>query len=77
MEYYLAIESNVFESVLMKWMNLEQSEVNKKDKYHIKHMYMVARKIILMILLLQDSKGDTNIENRLMVTVGKEEGGMT
>ena len=38
---------------------------------------MVARKIILMILLLQDSKRDTNIENRLMVTMGKEEGEMT
>jgi hypothetical protein len=38
---------------------------------------MVARKIILIILLLKDSKGVTNIENRLMVTVGKEEGGMT
>ena len=38
---------------------------------------MVDRKIILMILLLQDTKGDTNIENRLIVTVWKEEGGMT
>ena len=38
---------------------------------------MVARKIILMILLLQDRERDTNIENRFLVTVGKEEGGMT
>ena len=50
---------------------------SERDKYHIKHIYMVARKIILMILLLQDSKRDTNIENRLMVTMGKEEGEMT
>ena len=40
MEYYSAIKRNTFESVLMKWMNLQpfiQSEVNKKeeDKYHI------------------------------------------
>ena len=40
MEYYLAIKSNAFESVLMRWMNLEliiQSEVSQKDtdKYHI------------------------------------------
>ena len=40
MEYYLAIKRNVFESVLMMWMNLEsitQSEVSQKekDKYHI------------------------------------------
>ena len=40
MEYYSAIKRNAFESVLMRWMNLEpiiQSEVTKKnkDKYHI------------------------------------------
>ena len=40
MEYYSAIKRNIFESVLMRWMNLEpiiQSEVSqkKKDKYHI------------------------------------------
>ena len=33
MEYYLAIKKNAFESVLMRWMNLEpiiQSEVSQK-----------------------------------------------
>ena len=40
MEYYSAIQSNTFESVLMRWMNLEpiiQSEVcqKEKDKYRI------------------------------------------
>ena len=33
MEYYSAIERNTFESVLMRWMNLEpiiQSEVRKR-----------------------------------------------
>ena len=40
MGYYTAIKMNVFESVLLKWMNLEpiiQSEVSQKekDKYHI------------------------------------------
>ena len=40
MEYYSAIQRNAFESVLMRWMNLEpiiQSEVSQKeeDKYHI------------------------------------------
>ena len=39
-EYYLAIKSNAFELVLMRWMNLEpiiQSEVNQeeKEKYRI------------------------------------------
>ena len=46
MEYYSAIKWNAFESVLMRWMNLEpitQSEVSqkKKDKYHIlMHIYI-------------------------------------
>ena len=45
MEYYSAIKRNAFESVLMRWMNLEpiiQSEVSQKekDKYHIlMHMW--------------------------------------
>ena len=45
MEYYSAIKRNIFESVLMRWMNLElviQSEVSQKqkDKYCIlMHMY--------------------------------------
>ena len=45
MEYYLAIKRNAFESVLMRWMNLEpiiQSEVSQKekDKYHITNAYI-------------------------------------
>ena len=45
MEYYSAIKRNTFESVLMKWMNLEpiiQSEgtQKEKDKYLIlMHIY--------------------------------------
>ena len=45
MEYYSAIKRNTFESVLMRWMNLEpiiQSEVSQKekDKYCIlMHIY--------------------------------------
>ena len=42
MEYYSAIKRNTFQSLLMRWMNLEpiiQSEVSQKekekDKYHI------------------------------------------
>ena len=40
MEYYSTIKRNAFESVLMRWMNLEpiiQSEVSQKekDKYRI------------------------------------------
>ena len=46
MEYYSAIKRNAFESVLVRWMNLEsiiQSKVSqkeKKDKYCIlTHIY--------------------------------------
>ena len=45
MEYYSAIKRDTFESVLMRWMNLEpiiQSDVTqkKKDKYRIlMHIY--------------------------------------
>ena len=45
MEYYSAMERNAFESVLMRWMNLEpiiQSEGSQKekDKYHtLMHIY--------------------------------------
>ena len=47
MEYYSAIKRNSFESVLMRWTNLDpitQSEVNKKekDKYCIlTHIYRI------------------------------------
>ena len=48
MEYYLAIKRNRFESVLMRWMNLEpiQSEVSQKekDKYRIlTHIYRIHK----------------------------------
>ena len=35
MEYYLAIKRNTFESVVVRWMNLEpviQNEVSQKEK---------------------------------------------
>ena len=40
MEYYSTVKRNTFESVLIRWMNLEptiQNEVSQKekDKYHI------------------------------------------
>ena len=47
MEYYSAMKRNAFESVLMRWMNLEpivQSEVSQKekDKYGIlMHIYRI------------------------------------
>ena len=47
MEYYSVIKRNIFESVLMRWMNLKpiiKSEVRqkKKDKYCIlMHIYRI------------------------------------
>ena len=47
MEYYSAMKKNTFESVLMRWMNLEpiiQSDVSQKekDKYHVlMHIYRI------------------------------------
>ena len=45
MEYYSAIKKNTFESVLMRWMDLEpiiQSEVSQKEKHQcsiLTHIY--------------------------------------
>ena len=56
-EYYSAMKRNPFESVLMRWMNLEpiiQSEESqkKKCKYCIlTHIYMESRKMVLKNLL--------------------------
>ena len=50
MEYYSAIKRDTFESVLMRWINLEpiiQSEVGQKekDKYcFLTHMYRIQKK---------------------------------
>ena len=47
MEYYSAIKRNAFESVLMKWMNLEpiiQSEMSQKEKDRyciLTHIYRI------------------------------------
>ena len=42
MEYYSAIKNNTFESVLMRWMTLEPSEVSQKEKHQysiLTHIY--------------------------------------
>ena len=55
MEYYSAIKRNTFESVLMRWMNLEpimQSEVSQKvkNKHCILTLYPESRKMVLKSL---------------------------
>ena len=57
MDYYSAIKRNAFESVLMRWMNLEpiiQSEVNQivKNKCHILMHIYGPRKMVLMYLFV-------------------------
>ena len=75
MEYYSAFKENAFESLLMRWMNLEsiiQSEVSQKekDKYciYIQNLEKWYRRIYL-----QGSNGERDIENRLMDTGRGEE----
>ena len=45
MEYYSAIKRNTFESVIMRWMNLElvvKVSQEEKNKYHIlMHTYVI------------------------------------
>ena len=49
MEYYSAIKGNAFESVLMRWMNLEpiiQSKVSQKEKHKyciLMHIYRISK----------------------------------
>ena len=54
MEHYSAIKRNEFESVEVRWMNLEpviQSELNQKNKYQmLMHIYIESRKMVLMNL---------------------------
>ena len=52
MEYYSAIKRNAFESVLMRWMNLEpiiQSKVSQKEKDKIvfSYIYTESRRMVL------------------------------
>ena len=72
MEYYSAVKRDTFESVLMRWMNLDpviQSEVshNGKDKYHIlMHIYRIWFKAKI---LLEDS--DLNWKIKLKFNIGE------
>ena len=73
MEYYSAIKKNAFESVLMRWMNIEpilQSEVSQKEKqisyinvciWNPERWYWWTN--------LQGSEGDIDMKNRPMDTV--------
>jgi len=48
MEYHSAIKRNAFESVLMRWMNLEpiiQSEVSQKEKDKYSILMYISEKV--------------------------------
>ena len=66
MEYYSAIKKNSFESVLMRWMNLEpiiQSEVSQKDKDHYSILtHMEFRKTVTITLYVRQQKRHRCIE---------------
>ena len=80
MEYYSAIRRNTFESVLMRWMNLEpviQSEVSEREKQigYIK-TYVWNLERWYQRSLMQGNEEDTDIRNRSLDSVGKGEGGV-
>ena len=70
MEYYSAIKRNAFESVLMRWMNLEpiiqsKGSQKEKDKYRIlMHTYGNQKKVTEEFIYRAAVEKQT--ENRLM-----------
>ena len=79
-ECYAAIKRNAFESIQMRWMNLEpivRTEVSQKeeDTYSIlMHMYglfLCNRKMVLMILFAEQQRRYRHKEQ----TYGHSEGG--
>ena len=75
MEYYSVIKRNVFESVPMKWMNLEPITEWSKSEREIQLLYTNAYiwnlKREYWWIYLQSSNGDTDIENRIMDMAGR------
>ena len=77
MEYYSAIKTSAFESVLMRWMKLEpiiQSKVSQKEKHqysilthththtHTHIIYMKYRKMVTITLYTRQQKRHRCIE---------------
>ena len=80
MEYYSAIKKNAFESVLMRWMNLDpiiQREVSHKEKQiSYTHTYVWNLERQYWWNYLQGSSGDTDREQTMDTGLGEEgEGG--
>ena len=78
MEYYSTIKRNASESVLMRWINLEsftQSEISQKEKNKHINAYIWNLERWYQRRYMQGSKGDTEVKNRLLDSVGGQ-GGM-
>ena len=78
-EYYSAIKKNIFESVLMRWMNLDPLYSGKKSESKRPVLYINACVWNLerwyWWACLQGSSWNTETENRLVDTVGEGDGG--
>ena len=80
MEYYSAIEKNTFESVLMRWMELEpiiQSDISQKEKLQytiLMYIYMQFRKMVTITLYVREQKRHKCVEQSW--TLWEREGGM-
>ena len=69
MEFYSVIKRNAFESVLMRWMNLEpiiQSEMNQKVKDKYSNTYTQNLEKWYGRIYSQGNNGEMDIQNRLM-----------
>ena len=78
MEYYSVMKRNEFDSLLVRGClePIIQSEVSQKEK----SKYCILMHIYIWNLersYMHDSKGDANIKNRLLDSVGEDECGMT
>ena len=80
MEYYSAIKKNTFESVLMRWMELEpiiQSDISQKEKLQytiLMYIYMQFRKMVTITLYVREQKRHKCVEQSW--TLWEREGGM-
>ena len=80
MEYYSAIKKNTFESVLMRWMELEpiiQSEVSQKEKHQysiLTHIYGIQKDGNDDPIC--ETARDTDVQNSILDSVGEGKGGM-
>ena len=76
MEHYSVIKRTAFESILMRWMNLEpiiQSEVSQEEKNkYCMLTYIWNLERWYWCTYLQNSNVDADIENRLMDMAGWE-----